>query len=80
MSPAARKFAAKHLLSPRIKLTSNDMGISHPVSKTPTPKRPLVATPTHKTQETGNPDDITDNLLQINVSKRSRLKAQDFFI
>ncbi|CAH4027842.1 splicing factor ESS-2 homolog isoform X1 [Pieris brassicae] len=75
MSPAARKLAAKHLLSPRLKLTPNDMGISHP-SKTPTPRRPLVATPV---RDTGNSDNITDNLLQINVSKRSRLKAQDFF-
>ncbi|CAK1541553.1 unnamed protein product [Leptosia nina] len=83
MSPAARKLAAKHLLSPRLKLTPNDMGISHPTTKTPTPRRPLVATPSHGTPVNGNttPDDnLTDNLLQINVAKRSRLKAKDFFI
>ncbi|XP_023951050.2 splicing factor ESS-2 homolog [Bicyclus anynana] len=95
MSPAARKLAAKHLLSPRLKLTPNDMGISHPTPKrTPIQRTPLVAT--HKqtdgktTPYTSNSDanngtglpennNITDNLLQINVVKRTRLKAQDFF-
>ncbi|VVC92594.1 unnamed protein product [Leptidea sinapis] len=86
MSPAARKLAAKHLLSPRLKLTPNDMGISHPTPKqaTPrlTPRPPLVATP--KTADAGNiaaeKNNITDNLLQISVAKRTRLKAQDFFV
>lgn len=85
MSPAARKLATKHLLSPRLKLTPHDMGIlSH--ARTPTPRRrPLVATPTRdKATPTtptaeGSENNITDNLLQINVAKRTRLKAQDFF-
>ena len=99
MSPAARKLAAKHLLSPRLKLTPNDMGIlSHASPKltpspctprTPrTPRRPLVA---HRaaprpsragsvnTSVSVTEDNLTDNLLQINVAKRTRLKAQDFF-
>ncbi|XP_037292594.1 splicing factor ESS-2 homolog [Manduca sexta] len=95
MSPAARKLAAKHLLSPRLKLTPSNMGI---LSRTPTPKRtptqtrPLVATPNinkktpqrtlgeAKTTEPGTENNnLTDNLLQINVFKRTRLKAQDFF-
>ncbi|XP_075983453.1 ess-2 splicing factor homolog [Anticarsia gemmatalis] len=95
MSPAARKLAAKHLLSPRLRLTPNDMGIlSHATPKrTPTPqRRPLVATPnaskqaTSRTNSSGNTNttgaednNLTDNLLQINVAKRSRLKAADFF-
>ncbi|CAH0595409.1 unnamed protein product [Chrysodeixis includens] len=88
MSPAARKLAAKHLLSPRLKLTPNDMGIAHNTPKrTPTPQRPLVATPrSKKTPRTPAPsnsdvteDNLTDNLLQINVAKRTRLKAKDFF-
>ncbi|XP_045454089.1 splicing factor ESS-2 homolog [Melitaea cinxia] len=89
MSPAARKLAAKHLLSPRLKLTPNDVGIlSHATPKrTPTIRTPLVATPksvssapstsTDSSDVTDN--NITDNLLQINVAKRTRLKAQDFF-
>ncbi|CAH0713847.1 unnamed protein product, partial [Brenthis ino] len=97
MSPAARKLAAKHLLSPRLKLTPNDMGISHTTPKrTPTPKTPLVATPnmssstkkvsaipssstTVNSENVTENNNITDNLLQINVAKRTRLKAQDFF-
>ena len=96
MSPAARKLAAKHLLSPRLKLTPNDVGISHTTPKQRTPRTPLVATPNtsnstkkltavSNTNVTVNSDDmtennnITDNLLQINVAKRTRLKAQDFF-
>ncbi|XP_034827546.1 splicing factor ESS-2 homolog [Maniola hyperantus] len=96
MSPAARKLAAKHLLSPRLKLTPNDMGISHTTPKrTPMLKTPLVATPkpsdcvkTSHPSSSGNVNNstnltennnITDNLLQINVVKRTRLKAQDFF-
>ncbi|KAH9634876.1 hypothetical protein HF086_004566 [Spodoptera exigua] len=93
MSPAARKLAAKHLLSPRLKLTPNDMGIlSHATPKrTPTPQRPLVATPIGKktprpsregsvnNNMTTEDNNLTDNLLQINVAKRTRLKAQDFF-
>ncbi|XP_026745177.1 splicing factor ESS-2 homolog [Trichoplusia ni] len=92
MSPAARKLAAKHLLSPRLKLTPNDMGIlSHNTPKrTPTPQRPLVATPRSKKAARPSPagsvnndnlteDNLTDNLLQINVAKRTRLKAKDFF-
>lgn len=91
MSPAARKLAAKHLNSPRLKLTPNDMGIlSHATPKrTPTPRRPLVATPnTNKPQtsrscsattvtSSSTEDNLTDNLLQINVAKRTRLKAAD---
>ncbi|KAL0818208.1 hypothetical protein ABMA28_008713 [Loxostege sticticalis] len=85
MSPAARKLATKHLLSPRLKLTPHDMGIlSH--ARTPTPRRrPLVATPTRDKATPTTPtaeaseNNITDNLLQINVAKRTRLKAQDFF-
>lgn len=99
MSPAARKLAAKHLLSPRLKLTPNDMGISHPTPKrTPTTRTPLVATPkasdcaktmTSQPSSSGSVnnsssltenDNMTDNLLQINVVKRTRLKAKDFFI
>ncbi|XP_063833335.1 splicing factor ESS-2 homolog [Ostrinia nubilalis] len=90
MSPAARKLATKHLLSPRLKLTPHDVGIH---ARTPTPRRPLVATPTHHnatpTRGSATPNmpsthgstenNITDNLLQINVAKRTRLKAQDFF-
>ncbi|CAG5044404.1 unnamed protein product [Parnassius apollo] len=97
MSPAARKLAAKHLLSPRLKLTPNDMGIlAHGTTpkRTSTPrKRPLVATPNMSKQaatpsqslnaEAGSnatgDNTLTDNLLQINVAKRTRLKAQDFF-
>ncbi|KAM3963902.1 ess-2 splicing factor homolog [Aphomia sociella] len=91
MSPAARKLAAKHLLSPRLKLTPHDMGISHATPKrTPTPHRNLVATPRSKktpqrlasastdSNVTEN-NNLTDNLLQISVSKRTRLKAKDFF-
>ncbi|XP_068623670.1 splicing factor ESS-2 homolog isoform X2 [Battus philenor] len=93
MSPAARKLAAKHLLSPRLKLTPNDMGIlahgSTPKRGPTQQKRPIVATPNSKKPATpvhstnvnasiGN-NTLTDNLLQINVAKRSRLKAQDFF-
>ncbi|XP_045503419.1 splicing factor ESS-2 homolog [Colias croceus] len=82
MSPAARKLAAKHLLSPRLKLTPNDMGITHTLPKTPTPQRQLVATPnkTSTTDNTSTDNNLTDNLLQINVAKRTRLKAQDFFV
>ncbi|CAG9559028.1 unnamed protein product [Danaus chrysippus] len=93
MSPAARKLAAKHLLSPRSKLTPNAMGISHKTPKTtPSPGTPLVATPktpsSAKKPENSSPtpesssqidNNITDNLLQINLAKRTRLKAQDFF-
>ncbi|CAH2093730.1 unnamed protein product [Euphydryas editha] len=91
MSPAARKLAVKHLLSPRLKLTPNDMGIlSHATPKrTPTVRTSLVATPKNvssspstSTSDSVNATDnnnITDNLLQINLSKRTRLKAQDFF-
>ncbi|CAB3246396.1 unnamed protein product [Arctia plantaginis] len=94
MSPAARKLAAKHLLSPRLRLTPNDMGIlSHATPKgTPTARRPLVATPnviksrTPRTPTANNgntptteDNNLTDNLLQINVAKRTRLKAADFF-
>ncbi|XP_046963920.1 splicing factor ESS-2 homolog [Vanessa cardui] len=96
MSPAARKLAAKHLLSPRLKLTPNDVGIlSHATPKrTRTPRTPLVTTPSASSSRSasaapstsggdgaGAPTDknITDNLLQINVAKRTRLKAQDFF-
>lgn len=94
MSPAARKLAAKHLLSPRLKLTPNNMGIlSHATPKrTPTPhRRPLVTTPNSRSTRPSNAgsvnnsaslsenNNLTDNLLQINVAKRSRLKAQDFF-
>ncbi|KAL4711871.1 hypothetical protein ACJJTC_006040 [Scirpophaga incertulas] len=39
---------------------------------------PLVAKP-NTPLRTGQSDNITDNLLQINVTKRTRLKAQDFF-
>ncbi|CAK1590413.1 unnamed protein product [Parnassius mnemosyne] len=97
MSPAARKLAAKHLLSPRLKLTPNDMGIlAHGTTpkRTTTPrKRPLVATP-NMSKKAATPtqslnveagsnvtedNTLTDNLLQINVTKRTRLKAQDFF-
>ncbi|CAH2266211.1 jg17799 [Pararge aegeria aegeria] len=98
MSPAARKLAAKHLLSPRLKLTPNDMGISHTTPKrTPIQRTSLVATPkqsdggkavspnpsssgnvNNSTNLTEN-NNITDNLLQINVVRRTRLKAQDFF-
>ncbi|KPJ14813.1 Protein DGCR14-like [Papilio machaon] len=86
MSPAARKLAAKHLLSPRLKLTPNDMGIAHSTTPKTTPHRtPLVATPngnklaTPATDSVARNDTLTDNLLQINVAKRTRLKAQDFF-
>ncbi|KPJ05244.1 PREDICTED: protein DGCR14 homolog [Papilio xuthus] len=86
MSPAARKLAAKHLLSPRLKLTPNDMGIAHSTTPKTTPHRtPLVATPntnklaTPATDGVARNDTLTDNLLQINVAKRTRLKAQDFF-
>lgn len=90
MSPAARKLAAKHLLSPRLKLTPNDMGIlahSTTPKRTPTPNRtPLVtpnakklATPATDSDSVARNDTLTDNLLQINVAKRTRLKAQDFF-
>ncbi|XP_047032653.1 splicing factor ESS-2 homolog [Helicoverpa armigera] len=89
MSPAARKLAAKHLLSPRLRLTPNDMGIlSHASPKrTPTPQRRLVAparpsprpSRAGSVNNTGVTEDLTDNLLQINVAKRTRLKAQDFF-
>lgn len=96
MSPAARKLAAKHLLSPRLKLTPNDVGISHTTPKQRASRTPLVATP-HTSNSTKNVaaisssnanvnrcdvtenNNITDNLLQINVAKRTRLKAQDFF-
>ncbi|CAG9104721.1 unnamed protein product [Plutella xylostella] len=83
MSPAARRLATKHLLSPRLKLTPNDMGIAR--STTPkTPRRtPLVTTPNARERNQGSTvagqTDLTDNLLQINVAKRSRLKAKDFF-
>ncbi|XP_028036536.1 splicing factor ESS-2 homolog [Bombyx mandarina] len=97
MSPAARKLAAKHLLTPRLKLTPNDMGIlSHAATPKRTPtRRPLVATPTTnkntatstRPSDSGNvnnsstviENNLTDNLLQINVCKRNRLKAKDFF-
>ncbi|XP_072934533.1 splicing factor ESS-2 homolog [Epargyreus clarus] len=89
MSPAARKLAAKHLLSPRLKMTPNAMGIVPHTPKTPPiPQKPLVATPKTKNPKTVAPtggetpptvDNLTDNLLQINVAKRTRLKAQDFF-
>ncbi|XP_064074386.1 splicing factor ESS-2 homolog isoform X2 [Vanessa tameamea] len=96
MSPAARKLAAKHLLSPRLKLTPNDVGIlSHTPKRNRTPRTPLVTTPSASTSSknvsaapsTSGSDsagvttdnNITDNLLQINVAKRTRLKAQDFF-
>ncbi|KAJ0173009.1 hypothetical protein K1T71_011185 [Dendrolimus kikuchii] len=98
MSPAARKLAAKHLLSPRLKLTPNDMGIlshAHSPKRTTTPqRRPLVATPNVKPKTPQRPsttesdnnsatvpenNNITDNLLQISVAKRTRLKAHDFF-
>lgn len=88
MSPAAKKLAAKHLLSPRLKLTPNDMGIfTHTPKRLRTPKTPLVAPKSciDGNTRTDNPNiqtennNITDNLLQINVSKRTRLKAQDFF-
>lgn len=102
MSPAARKLAAKHLKSPRHKLTPNYLGIfSHaatpklPKTRTPTPQRSLVATPktlnklatlkgnvdsasTNNNSSLEN-DNITDNLLQINVAKRDRMTAIDFF-
>lgn len=64
-------------------------------TRTPTPKgttprrRSLVATPNSKklatqaagvaSKETTEKNNLTDNLLQINVAKRSRMKAQDFF-
>ncbi|XP_059048693.1 splicing factor ESS-2 homolog [Achroia grisella] len=91
MSPAARKLAAKHLLSPRLKLTPHDMGIYSTSKLTPSPRTPLVATPrTKKTPQrspavssasanTAENNNITDNLLQISVAKRTRLKAKDFF-
>ncbi|XP_053617189.1 splicing factor ESS-2 homolog [Plodia interpunctella] len=90
MSPAARKLAAKHLLSPRLKLTPRDMGIAHATPKRTPTRGPLVSTPTAKTPQrpssTGSvncvsmtENNLTDNLLQINVAKRTRLKAQDFF-
>ncbi|XP_047999101.1 splicing factor ESS-2 homolog [Leguminivora glycinivorella] len=80
MSPAARRLATKHLLSPRLKLTPKGVGIHpHTPKLTPipsprrTPRTPLVQPASQA------PTDLTDNLLQINVEKRSRLKAQDFF-
>ncbi|XP_041971655.1 splicing factor ESS-2 homolog [Aricia agestis] len=84
MSPAARKLAAKHLLlSPRLRLTPNAVGVlPHTTPKrTPTPRTPLVAPPRPPAPAPLDTptDDITDNLLQINVSKRERLKAHDFF-
>ncbi|XP_049879232.1 splicing factor ESS-2 homolog isoform X2 [Pectinophora gossypiella] len=90
MSPAARKLAAKHLLSPRLKLTPNDMGIFHPATpkRTPTPQRKLIATPKKlatptrsvaNSENSSENNNLTDNLLQINVAKRTRLKASDFF-
>ncbi|CAH0402804.1 unnamed protein product [Chilo suppressalis] len=83
MSPAARRLATKHLLSPRLKLTPNDMGIlSHNTPKrAQTPSTPKVTTSKPSTSKTtdGATNNLTDNLLQINVAKRTRLKAQDFF-
>lgn len=120
MSPAARKLAARHLLSPRLRLTSSDVGVH---CGTPSASRaasasasasfaasgtafasltasasasrtPLVATPNAKTKTPQRPsstsivnssdavtenNNLTDNLLQINVAKRTRLKAHDFF-
>lgn len=69
------------------------MGISHKTPKiTPSPGTPLVATPKtpssaktsenpSQTPESSSQTDknLTDNLLQINLAKRTRLKAQDFF-
>ncbi|XP_063541352.1 splicing factor ESS-2 homolog [Cydia strobilella] len=86
MSPAARRLATKHLLSPRLKLTPRGVGVHrhHTTPKpsptpSPTPRRairtPLVQSAAGQTQT----DNLTDNLLQINLEKRSRLKAQDFF-
>ncbi|CAG9791375.1 unnamed protein product [Diatraea saccharalis] len=83
MSPAARRLATKHLLSPRLKLTPNDMGIlSHNTPKrVQTPRSSIIATSKPSTPRTTEnaTNNITDNLLQINVAKRTRLKAQDFF-
>ncbi|XP_073948442.1 ess-2 splicing factor homolog [Choristoneura fumiferana] len=82
MSPAARLLATKHLLSPRLKLTPNDVGILHAATpkRAPTPRRPLVATPKKPAAiDSGTENNLTDNLLQINVEKRARKKAQDFF-
>ncbi|KAJ8713030.1 hypothetical protein PYW08_008334 [Mythimna loreyi] len=91
MSPAARKLAAKHLLSPRLKLTPAAMGVQHVTPRrspalvaprgspraSPRPPRPSRAGSVNTSLNVT--EDLTDNLLQINVAKRTRLKAQDFF-
>ncbi|KOB77572.1 Protein DGCR14-like protein [Operophtera brumata] len=83
MSPAARKLAAKHLLSPRLKLTPNDVGVHHASPKR-TPRSRRRGTPSaHKeasASASGTIDNnITDNLLQINLAKRTRVAAAERF-
>lgn len=81
MSPAARRLATKHLVSPKVKLTPVGLArtdsTSQPKPSTPASQRARLVTPTHN--PVPEKVTLTDNLLQINVAKRTRMKAQDFF-
>ncbi|XP_063368641.1 splicing factor ESS-2 homolog [Cydia amplana] len=78
MSPAARRLATRHLASPRLKLAPAGVGVQRHTPRpapAPAPRTPLV----HPAAGPAPTDNLTDNLLQINLEKRSRLTAQDFF-
>lgn len=85
MSPAAQRLVSSRLSSDRSR--DNALRASYSPSPNTTPSRsPSISglkgdikklTPTHKKKSYEVPQNLTDNLLNINVTKRSR--AIDFF-
>lgn len=91
MSPAAQRLATTHLkchlsrtVSPSPKLTPKSTpGRRTPFSKSATPgilrRRPDTPSISSNGDERKSKKNLTDDLLQINLPTRNRLKASDFF-